>query len=450
MRIIDAQERVWSGQCRSEVDTRYFRFFPTSQGKQHVPSPDSHLFPSHKPPPSVKPHTHGFILLSECAVSTRKHICRDVDGDEEDDVRIRAHMDFIEHTFPVRFSAAPPGIPWCGGENQNKTHDRRHSTRSPPSFSPSVNLPGCGCMKGILQRFIGYRSLLGAAAMLLPLPYCDNSRSDVYREEERWFCHWLPRGQPHWSIWPNCANPCVRRMEPLTDIGWQTGSMALQRCLFKGAPLRPLLPCTNSRNSHFEQVKDILFPSPFLIMCASWHTASRRYHTFMLNCAEKEGRKEGRVVTSPDLKHLLRILSWSSAASLRHIWIMCLTPVCSFYVAGTLNKPCRAAKQTHTLIQSSLALCSPDRPWTQNGTKRWTARHILYIIICFHSPLLVKSPSNQMVWKMDFDLCAKNKHILGCEPQKTCFMQETWQRFWKCWPGFGAKQYILEKNKGQF
>lgn len=175
-------------------------------------------------------------------------------GDEEDDVRIRAHMDFIEHTFPVRFSGAPPGIPWCGGENQNKTHDRRHSTRSPPSFSPSVNLPGCGCMKGISQRFIGYRSLLGAAAMLLPLPYCDNSRSDVYREEERWFCHWLPRGQPHWSIWPNCANPCVRRMEPPTDIGWQTGSMALQRCLFKRAPLRPLLPCTNTRNSNFEQV----------------------------------------------------------------------------------------------------------------------------------------------------------------------------------------------------
>lgn len=163
-------------------------------------------------------------------------------------------------------------------------------------------------------------------------------------------------------------------------------------------------------------------------MCASWQTASRGYHTFMLNYAEKEGRKSRNI---PWLKTFTAnsIMKFCSKLK-KHLNHVSDTHLL-FYVAGTLNKPCRAAKQTHTLIQSSFsiidvvkaALCSPDRPRTLNGTKRWTARHILYIIICFHSPLLVKSPSNQMVWKMDFDLCAKNKHILGCEPQKTCFMQ---------------------------
>lgn len=114
-------------------------------------------------------------------------------------------------------------------------------------------IPVCSCMKGIFQPFIGDHSLLGVAAFLFHLPCCDNLRRNVYREEEQWLCHWLPWGQPHWSIWPNCAeNLCVGRMEPLTDIGWPAGSMTLQRCLFKHAPLRG--HCANSINYHYEPV----------------------------------------------------------------------------------------------------------------------------------------------------------------------------------------------------
>lgn len=32
-------------------------------------------------------------------------------------------------------------------------------------------------------------------------------------------------------------------------------------------------------------------------------------------------------------------------------------------------------------------------------------QHGTYIIICFHSPLLLKSTGDQMAWKMHFDLC---------------------------------------------
>lgn len=41
--------------------------------------------------------------------------------------------------------------------------------------------------------------------------------------------------------------------------------------------------------------------------------------------------------------------------------------------------------------------CSSHTYWTPNGTKRW--KPSISVIICFHSPLLPKSSTDQMVWK---------------------------------------------------
>lgn len=161
-------------------------------------------------------------------------------------------MDFMEHTIPVRIACAQSCVPGCWRERQNKTHDHTHSTRSPTSFSSSPNIPVCSCMKDILQPFIGCHSLLCVAAFLLHLPCCDSLRSSVYREEERWFCHWLPRGRPHWSIWPNCAKSPVwgewNRSQTL--VGQQEAWHCRDVCLNTLRCAR----CTSSMNYHFELV----------------------------------------------------------------------------------------------------------------------------------------------------------------------------------------------------
>lgn len=199
----------------------FFQDLVKAQGKL-VPPPDPPQFRSHRTvlQTSANPLISSFISLSLSLQLVQESTYGEMRGTRGrrllsrlDDVRICAYMDFLKHTFQIRFSCTPPRIP-----RREKKKEHMIATRPPLPFT-SLNPSASNCMSKTghftafyLPPFITLR----VATVFSPLPYCDYSRSEVHREDKRCFCHWLPQGQAYWSIWPNCANSSVMRMELLS------------------------------------------------------------------------------------------------------------------------------------------------------------------------------------------------------------------------------------------
>lgn len=121
-------------------------------------------------------HSSQVLSLSLSAVSTRKHIWRDV-GDEGETAAEQTWwcQDLCLHGFlkahlPNKIFLHSPSYP--SEREKKKERDRRDSPRSPPPpLLPSILLPATAWVRqGILQHFISHLSLLGAWLCFFPPP----------------------------------------------------------------------------------------------------------------------------------------------------------------------------------------------------------------------------------------------------------------------------------------